>query len=340
MTRLATLSATALLALAACGGDDEESEESAATSTPTATATVTVTEMESPTPTKTPAPLDRTGTKIVLAGSDFGTMLFNGGKQAIYIFERDEKDTSNCYGECAEAWPPVFSKGEPAAGKGVRQSLLGTIKRRDGGRQVTYAGQPLYYYAHEGPGQVLCHNVQLNGGLWWVVGPSGKRPRSRSRPADLARLAVAALRLRSADRDDLEPVRAGRERAQHRRRHAHQAPPADLDDLAVEQQLARAGDDEVRLLLLAVAVADRAPEVRRVAPVAHPDVARAHRPAAEASLDALGAARDDVVQLQQIYVRVVGHDGRSIEVDRGPVVRPKRLSPACSTRLRPPRLAV
>ena len=40
---------------------------------------------------------------------------------------------------------------------------------------MTYAGQPLYYYAHEGPGQVLCHNVYLNGGLWWVVGPSGKR---------------------------------------------------------------------------------------------------------------------------------------------------------------------
>ncbi|HZL04366.1 MAG TPA: hypothetical protein VFE45_02915 [Coriobacteriia bacterium] len=40
---------------------------------------------------------------------------------------------------------------------------------------MTYAGRPLYYYAHEGPGRVLCHNVHLNGGLWWVVGPNGKR---------------------------------------------------------------------------------------------------------------------------------------------------------------------
>ena len=49
------------------------------------------------------------------------------------------------------------------------------LRRRDGRRQVTYAGKPLYYYAHEGPRQVLCHNVTLNGGLWWVVGVDGKR---------------------------------------------------------------------------------------------------------------------------------------------------------------------
>ncbi len=49
------------------------------------------------------------------------------------------------------------------------------MKRRDGKLQVTYAGKPLYLYAHEGPGEVSCHNVSLNGGLWWVIGPDGKR---------------------------------------------------------------------------------------------------------------------------------------------------------------------
>jgi hypothetical protein len=39
--------------------------------------------------------------------------------------------------------------------------------------QVTYAGHPLYLYANEGPGEVLCHNVFLNGGLWLVVTPEG-----------------------------------------------------------------------------------------------------------------------------------------------------------------------
>jgi predicted lipoprotein with Yx(FWY)xxD motif len=68
-----------------------------------------------------------------------------------------------------------LSEGKPQAGKGVRASLLGTIKRRDGRAQVTYAGKPLYFYAHEDPGVVLCHNVNLNGGYWWVIGADGKR---------------------------------------------------------------------------------------------------------------------------------------------------------------------
>jgi predicted lipoprotein with Yx(FWY)xxD motif len=45
--------------------------------------------------------------------------------------------------------------------------------RRDGRRQVTYNGRPLYYYAHEGPGQVLCQNVDELGGLWLVMRGNG-----------------------------------------------------------------------------------------------------------------------------------------------------------------------
>ena len=49
------------------------------------------------------------------------------------------------------------------------------VSAKDGSTQVTYGGQPLYFYAHEGPGEVRCHNVDLNGGLWWVIGPDGRR---------------------------------------------------------------------------------------------------------------------------------------------------------------------
>ena len=61
------------------------------------------------------------------------------------------------------------------AGKGARRSLLGTIRRRNSRLQVTYRGRPLYYYAHEGAGEVRCHDVNLHGGLWWVIGADGKR---------------------------------------------------------------------------------------------------------------------------------------------------------------------
>ena len=109
------------------------------------------------------------------ARSEFGRMLFDSDGQAVYVFEKDPKGRSVCYGDCAEAWPPVFTDGEPVAGEGIEAALLGTVKRRGGTVQVSYAGKPLYYYEHEAPGEVRCHNVNLNGGFWWVVGPDGER---------------------------------------------------------------------------------------------------------------------------------------------------------------------
>ena len=120
-------------------------------------------------------PAAKKGTTVIAAGSEYGEMLYGADKQAIYIFEKDAKGESACYGECAAAWPPVYTDGEPQAGDGVKASLLGTTKRRDGKTQVTYNGQPLYFYVNEEPGEVRCHGVFLNGGLWWAVGPGGKR---------------------------------------------------------------------------------------------------------------------------------------------------------------------
>jgi predicted lipoprotein with Yx(FWY)xxD motif len=166
-----------LLALAGCGGDGgSESDRSGAdeTATERAAEDSAAARGDGSATNKEDGPVAK-GTRVVLADSDFGRMLFDSKKQAIYIFERDVENKSNCYGECAEAWPPVFSEGRPRAGSGVESSLLGTTKRRDGKRQVTYAGKPLYYYAHERPGEVKCHNVDLNGGFWWAVGADGKR---------------------------------------------------------------------------------------------------------------------------------------------------------------------
>jgi len=116
----------------------------------------------------------RKGTRITTDDSQFGTMLFNRKRQAIYLFDKEKTKKARCYGACAKAWPPVLTKGRPTAGGHVKRRLLGTTKRRNGDRQVTYAGQPLYYYAHEGPGQVFCHNVNQFGGLWLVVHPDGE----------------------------------------------------------------------------------------------------------------------------------------------------------------------
>ena len=111
---------------------------------------------------------------VTVRSSDFGQILFDGSNHALYAFTRDMDRKSTCYGACAAAWPPYLAHGKLRAGPGATRSLLGTTSRRDGRRQLTYAGKPLYYYVHDGPGQVLCQNVCEYGGLWLVVRPSGR----------------------------------------------------------------------------------------------------------------------------------------------------------------------
>lgn len=105
----------------------------------------------------------------------YGPILFDSKDRVLYGFTRDKRGgKSTCYGACARAWPVYFSKGKVKAMRGVRQSLIGTVRRRNGRLQVTYNGWPLYYYAHEGPREVKCQGVDEFGGLWLVVKPNGR----------------------------------------------------------------------------------------------------------------------------------------------------------------------
>lgn len=107
--------------------------------------------------------------------SAFGEILVDAASQAIYIWELETSADPACYGDCAAAWPPVLTDGAPVAAGTVDPTLLGTTTRTDGATQVTYNGHPLYYYAHEAPGEVKCHDIATHGGLWWVVLPDGNR---------------------------------------------------------------------------------------------------------------------------------------------------------------------
>jgi len=125
--------------------------------------------------TAEPAPSATTpAVTIRVADSDFGQVLFDGTRQAIYLFDKETTAVPACYDDCAVAWPPVLTDGNPVAGAGTMTDLLGTTPRTDGSTQVTYAGHPLYYYADEGKNVVTCHNVREFGGLWLVVTPGGQ----------------------------------------------------------------------------------------------------------------------------------------------------------------------
>jgi predicted lipoprotein with Yx(FWY)xxD motif len=169
-TALVILCASALVA-AGCGDDDDQSSAS-----PSSEAAMKEAKSESAMKEEKSATAASTakGTQVKVVSSQFGRVVADRRGEAFYLFAKEKSKRSECYGACAKAWPPVLTKAKPAAGTGARKSLLGTTRRRDGKLQVTYAGHPMYYYEHDRPGRILCHNVNEFGGLWLVVKPNGE----------------------------------------------------------------------------------------------------------------------------------------------------------------------
>ena len=103
-----------------------------------------------------------------LRTAQFGPVLVTSKKQALYFWNREKRAGGKirCVRSCAKAWPPLIVKSRRIASRnpGIR-GRFATVRRPDGRFQVTYNGLPVYTYAHEGPRQVLCNNV--NG--WFVV---------------------------------------------------------------------------------------------------------------------------------------------------------------------------
>jgi predicted lipoprotein with Yx(FWY)xxD motif len=113
--------------------------------------------------------------KVVVAKSSLGRILVDGKGITLYDFVADKGTTSTCYGACAALWPPLVTGGKPVAGPGVRASLLGTTKRKDGKLEVTYNGHPLYYFVTDRKaGQTTGQGVDQFGAPWWVISPAGK----------------------------------------------------------------------------------------------------------------------------------------------------------------------
>jgi len=105
---------------------------------------------------------------IKLRDKQFGNILATPKHQALYYWTREKKDFKvRCTGACAKAWPPLIVKSASAVPKRVAgiKGTFGVVKRPDGKLQVTHDRLPVYTYAHEGPNQVLCDNVDG----WFVV---------------------------------------------------------------------------------------------------------------------------------------------------------------------------
>src|SRR5687767_6878056 len=135
-------------AAAACGGDDGGGDASATTSTSTTSA-------KDSTAAGTSAAKKTTTVRVMQ--TRYGRMLVDGKGRALYLFTKEGGPKARCYGACAEAWPVFYARGKLRAGKGAVGDLIGTTRRRDGRRQVTYNGHPLYYYVTDRKsGEVTC----------------------------------------------------------------------------------------------------------------------------------------------------------------------------------------
>lgn len=107
----------------------------------------------------------------------YGAYLTDSEGRALYLFTADTKGgASMCEDACTEDWPPLRATGEPQLGPGVDSSLVDTVQRPDGGRQVTYNGWPLYRYAQDsGAGSTEGQDVRGYGGEWYLISPQGDK---------------------------------------------------------------------------------------------------------------------------------------------------------------------
>ena len=91
-----------------------------------------------------------------------GEVLTSPKGMTLYTFDKDTVGVSNCYGECAEYWPPLMAdKGSKPTGE------LTLITRTDGAAQWAQNGKALYTFAQDQqPGDVKGDNSK---NVWHVV---------------------------------------------------------------------------------------------------------------------------------------------------------------------------
>jgi len=110
-------------------------------------------------------------------------VLVDSRGRTVYLFEKDSGGTSACTGACAAVWPPLTVSGQPTAGPGVQQAMLGTITRSGGAKQVTYNGHPLYAFVKDtGSGQAKGQGVNGFGALWYAVTAAGSAAAGGGQP--------------------------------------------------------------------------------------------------------------------------------------------------------------
>jgi predicted lipoprotein with Yx(FWY)xxD motif len=115
--------------------------------------------------------------KLQLRNTSSGKILVDRAGFTLYMFAKDSRNKDVCvnHSACLSVWPAFTTGGRPIAGPGVKRSLIGTITVPGVGKQVTYAGHPLYtYVADSGPGATSYIGRSQFGGAWYALSASGR----------------------------------------------------------------------------------------------------------------------------------------------------------------------
>lgn len=122
------------------------------------------------------AAIAATHSTVSTVHTGLGKVIVDSRGRTLYLFEKDKRGRSSCSGICASYWPPLLTSAKPVAAGGLKRSLLGTIRRSDGTKQVTFAGHPLYRFSGDSKrGQTSGEGLTDFGASWYAVSPSGKK---------------------------------------------------------------------------------------------------------------------------------------------------------------------
>jgi len=135
---------SALLVLAACGGDGGQAP---ASNTPAGAATVKTAE------------------------SELGPILVDASGRTLYAFTKDKNQSSSCGDSCIAVWPALTTVKTAVAGDGAKAELIGQTTSTQGQQQATYGQWPLYYYV----GDMVAGDINGQGidEEWFVLAPDG-----------------------------------------------------------------------------------------------------------------------------------------------------------------------
>jgi predicted lipoprotein with Yx(FWY)xxD motif len=96
--------------------------------------------------------------------TDIGEVIADADGMVLYTFRNDEEGVSNCYGQCAENWPPFLAEEGDES-----EEPYSIVERTDGTLIWAKDGMPLYYWINDTePGMTSGEGV---GGNWDVARP-------------------------------------------------------------------------------------------------------------------------------------------------------------------------